>query len=135
MEKRFPNWILAALVLFIGAVNAAADYWHLYFFIWWLDIPMHLLGGCWLALLFFSVIAPHPRLPFSHMDKTRSFLSLLAFVLVVAVSWEIFEWSTDRLNGLEHFDLVDTLSDIMNGLIGSICGGAFFLTRGYNQHT
>lgn len=135
MQKKFPLWILATLIVAIALVNGAADYWHLFFYIWWLDIPMHLVGGFWVGLSILTYYFSYQH-QFPKNDSVR-FAVLLAVVGAFGVSlgWEVFEFTVDRLNGIVRFDLIDTISDICNGVIGASVGTALFVWRGYNKTT
>lgn len=51
MHKRL---LLSAciLILFIWLINTVASSFYWYSAMWWFDIPMHILGGLFLALIF-----------------------------------------------------------------------------------
>ncbi|KKU78962.1 MAG: hypothetical protein UY04_C0021G0009 [Parcubacteria group bacterium GW2011_GWA2_47_7] len=135
MQKSFPIWFLALVVSVLAVVDIVARPKHLYFYIWWLDIPMHLIGGFWVGLIvltyYFAYQYKFPKRESSHFAL---FLSV-GGAFVVALSWEVFEWSVDWVNGLIHNDMIDSLSDICNGVIGASVGTALFVWRGYNKST
>ncbi len=134
MKKKFPFWVLALIVGIIGIVNGIAEYWHLYFYIWWLDIPMHLLGGFWVGL---SVLALYYSSKFI-TDKDCSvqavFIISITGALVIGVGWELFEWGTKHIAGIIHLDIVDTLADICNDVIGAVFAAVIFIKKGYNKN-
>ena len=39
------------LVLMIGVINVVASYFHWYWSIWWFDMPVHFMGGVFVAML------------------------------------------------------------------------------------
>lgn len=135
INKTFPIWVLALIVSIIGVVDIVARLKHLYFYIWWLDIPMHILGGFWVGLMVLTYYFAHRHKLYKSESLRFAFLLAVGATFVVAVSWEIFEWGVDRANGLNHNDIVDTIADICNGLIGASLGTALFVRRGYNKTT
>lgn len=132
MEKKFPLWILAALILILCVVQGVAVYWKLYFYLWWLDIPMHLFGGLWLGL---SALVVYYASHLQNKDHSARFalVCALSSAFFIGVGWEVFEWGVDRINGLTRVDFVDTLSDIVNDFIGAIVAWGIFTQRGYNK--
>ena len=93
----------------------------------WLDIPMHIAGGAWIALLF-SYVARERLGAFRVGKKWEFFIAGLGAVAIVGIGWEIFELFMDvvvwrqygLLNapGQVHYD---TMTDLVNDLVG---GGA-----------
>jgi hypothetical protein len=132
--KKFPALIALLLILFIGIANGFAEYYHLYFFIWWFDIPMHIVGGVWVAL---TILLYYYALPKEEHQSTPRFAFLLALcgTLVVALGWEIFEFGVDRANHVMRFNELDTIKDIADGLLGATLGTTFFVWKGYNKST
>lgn len=133
MNKKFPFWVLALIICVIGIVNGAADYWHLYFYYRWLDIPMHLVGGMWVGL---SALAIYYFTSFV-AEKSHAISRVLwiavSSALIIGIGWEAFEWGVDQMTGLKHVDVIDTLSDIMNDVIGTLVAGVIFIRKGYNK--
>lgn len=128
MHKPFSIRLLAALIVLLACVQGAATYWDLYFFVWWLDIPMHLLGGFWISAATITY-----RLSRNSSGGGDATLVLLAYALVatllIGLGWELFEWSVDRVNGLIHFDLLDTLGDLANDVIGASVAAGILLRK------
>jgi hypothetical protein len=83
---------------------------YLYYEIWWLDIPMHMLGGLGLALFFISVSQIRGR--------NVSYLSILLSVFVIAIAWEVYEYVYGVLGIQEWNGWFDTIKDIIDGLVG-----------------
>jgi hypothetical protein len=133
MNKRFPVVIIPILIIFIAIANATADYWHLYFYIWWLDIPMHILGGFWVALtsLVFYYAFPEGK------EKERSVIFVyalaIASVLTIGLMWEIYEFSVDSMFSLALNQVGDTLKDLSDDFVGGVIGATLFIWRGYNK--
>ena len=99
----------------LAVIHNIAVELYLYWSIWWLDIPVHALGGMIVALGFFA------------MRDLRIFsnqllrpLPVLVLVLGVALLWEVFEFAVGI--PVEANYLVDTGIDIVMGLLGGITG-------------
>lgn len=133
MTKPFPYWLIAALVMAIAIVQVTADHWHLYFYIWWLDIPVHMTGGFWIGIT--SLVLYFHTRHAQRKDRTAKFSFIVALTAAFAIgaSWEVFEYVVDRSLADGGIDLVDSLSDIVNDGIGASLATAFFLRRGYNK--
>jgi hypothetical protein len=83
---------------------------YLYYEIWWLDIPMHIMGGFGVATLAASVL--------SYFDKTISYKKLFLAYLVVAITWESYEYIHDLMLHREWNGWFDTIKDLIDGAIG-----------------
>lgn len=133
MNKRFPITVIPVLIVVIAIANAVADYWHLYFYIWWLDIPMHILGGLWVALTSLVLYYAFPE----SKEKDRSLIFVyalaIASVLAIGLIWEIYEFSVDHMFSLALNKVGDTLKDLGDDFIGGVIGAALFIIRGYNK--
>jgi len=83
---------------------------YLYYELWWLDIPMHILGGFGVASLAYAIFSYKGI----HLSYWNTFL---AFVLV-AVCWEIYEYA----NGIVTYEIlghwIDTGKDMVDGMVG-----------------
>jgi hypothetical protein len=84
---------------------------YMYFEIWWLDIPMHILGGLGVASLVYSILI--------YLRKPVTLLPIIVSVFVVAVTWEIYEY----VRGVVIYDrlssYLDTVKDLIDGTIGA----------------
>ncbi|MEK7140847.1 MAG: hypothetical protein AAB815_03620 [Patescibacteria group bacterium] len=122
MDRKKLLLRLAYLILFIFIINSLAMKFYWYFTIWYFDMPMHFLGGFWLGLLliwFFRIDKVSPRLIFK--------ISL--GVLLIGVSWEVFEFWANNFIGQIPFSIPDTLSDIFFDLAGGLSAVFFYLKR------
>lgn len=127
-----PRW-LVLLALLIFGVNVAAYWKHLYFFIWWLDIPMHFFCGAWIAAVMLSLVATHPRLASVRADPAVAFLLTVGTTMLFGVVWELFEFRLDPLVRFAPHDAADTLSDLLFDLIGSATGALLVLKMRYTK--
>jgi hypothetical protein len=92
---------------------------HLYYELPWLDIPMHVMGGIGTASLFIAINL--------YRKKKIKLAHLMLFYMVVAISWELYELANDIMNLSPWNGWTDTVSDIINGALGSLF--AFFIFK------
>lgn len=95
---------------------------HWYSLLWWFDIPMHYLGGLWLALAVAYFFPPKE-------GSLKSILGTIAGVLFFAIAWEVFEYFVDENIARNGFDIHDTLSDICFDLAGAFTALFYFFKR------
>ncbi len=133
MNKHFPILVIPLLIVFICIANAIADYWHLYFYIWWLDIPMHMLGGFWVALTSLVLYYTFPE--GKEKDRSMIFVYTLAIAsaLTIGLMWEIYEFSVDNIFSLALNKVGDTLKDLGDDFIGGVICATLFVMKGYNK--
>jgi len=112
MDKRKLFNRQALLVAFIALVNYGAIKFHWYYSLWWFDMPMHFLGGMWVAMLIVWYLADHR---FSIDSVGRAILG----AFIVGLSWEVFELLLNEQFVQNAYDLSDTLSDIFFDLSGA----------------
>ncbi len=107
-------FLISLSVLLVLHVVALAL--HLYWQVWWFDIPMHLLGGATVVLGLHTLadIRLTPR------RLATSLPWVLAVVLSVAVTWELFQYLTTEVPKDNYG--VDTAGDILFGLLGALIG-------------
>ncbi len=135
MRKQFPPFALAALIALIFALEAIARYWHLYFEFWWLDIPMHFLGGLWVGL--FTLEWYYRTLHLKKKDTSAFFVVTLAIAttLTVGLAWEVFELSAQTfIERADVHDLADTLGDLTNDFLGAVAAIGIFIRGRYNAY-
>ncbi len=136
MSRHFPPAVLVSFAFFMLFVQLAALYWHLYFQFWWLDIPMHMLGGLWIALFGLSIYYRSSR--FEGREHSKGFILVFSVALTLSIGlfWEIYEFFVDHAVGDSGRELADTLADLVNDLIGALFGAFVFIRGGYaNIHS
>lgn len=92
---------------------------NLYEEFWWLDIPMHIIGGMAVA---YAVIAIA-----QYMKITISLRALLASYVVIAVMWEVSEYLQGYVVYTSIIKWLDSVKDSINGAIGMAI--VYFLTK------
>jgi hypothetical protein len=122
-------------VAVILAFHSAAVIQQWYITLTWIDIVLHVLGGAWVALVFFYMQTRVAQ----GMERIMPwwfFLALaLGFVMLVGVAWEWFEYGFDFFFAKENFawraqlGLTDTMGDLFADLAGGITVSACLLFR------
>jgi len=126
-------WVIAMLGLFLAVMNGVAIYFHFFYFYWWFDIPMHVIGGLWLAFLALAYYySPRFSEPKQHGDPSVLIIGVL-FAFVVGLSWELFEFSLDKFIAFAPHNMSDTLNDLLNDMIGAVFASEIFVTEKFNR--
>lgn len=123
--------------IFVVHVFSILGGWYLAFT--WIDIPLHIAGGAWVASLFFylwdNYLSQYPRM------FPRWFLLVLVvgFVMAVGVFWEWFEYGYDYFFAKEkaswraQLGLPDTMGDLFSDFVGGLLLGWYFICKDKNQ--
>lgn len=132
LRKKFrvylPSTLQIIITLFIFAAQFLGEIHDFYYkFPWW-DNMLHCISGSILGIIGFMFVY---FLNKTHIKKTKLspfFVSLFAFcfALSIGVFWEIFEFASDRILGLNmqkfrmpgEDGLVDTMTDLIVDTIG-----------------
>ena len=133
MKSRRLTLFTVFLIFFIWGINLVALKWNLYHYFRWFDIPMHMLGGFWIAL--FGLVTYYHSPLVTRKDRSTFFVVAftLAVTMCIGLLWELFEFGVDHSIALSDNDLADTLGDFVNDMIGAAIATLFFLWRGYNK--
>lgn len=134
LRKRFrvylPSTLQVVITLFIFAAQFLGELHNFYYkFSWW-DNMLHCISGSVLGIIGFMFVY---FLNKTHIKKTKLspiFIALFAFCFSISIGvfWEIFEFTGDRLLGLnmqkfrlpEQDGLVDTMTDLIVDSIGAL---------------
>lgn len=120
----------AILIVLIFAANTLAMRLSWYFYYWWFDMPMHFLGGAWVAytaLVLFSS-SKTAGTGSAHSLSERLLLALVA-TLAIGLLWEVFEFGVGEAVRLSNNPIIDSVSDIFFDASGGIAGAAYFIFR------
>lgn len=90
---------------------------YLYYEIWWLDIPMHIMGGFGIATLTGAMLA--------YRGIKVSYAKLFVVYILIALAWEGYEHILNYINlgtwygqRLPVVDVRDSVKDLFDGFIG-----------------
>lgn len=90
---------------------------YLYYEIWWLDIPMHIMGGFGVASLAGAIL--------SYKGINVSYTKICIAYVLIALAWEGYEHILNYINigtwygqRLPMVDIRDSIKDLVDGFIG-----------------
>ena len=135
MIRPFSPRVLVALLFFILAYQTAAVSLSLYFHYWWLDIPIHILGGLWITLFFLATYYASPRTVIKDHSNIFVISFATAVTLTVGLCWEIYEFAIAHAIGDFGIGLADSLKDLVDDLIGALLGALIFIRGKYHENT
>lgn len=114
------------LFIVIAILHALGFFYSLYFYLWWYDIVMHILGGFAIAILSAYIFFLRPGRSVS--DVRKIFLTIFFSILVVGILWEVGEIFVSRYYDFRmEIGGIDTLADMINDMIGAFAGAWLFL--------
>ncbi len=117
--------IIVSFLVFLLFIHIFASIAHLYWLIDWVDMPMHFLGGFWVAMVFFYLNQKF----FKIQNFWTTVIMTLSFVALIGVFWEFFEFLYDFfIFSKEYFGVFQRgISDTMSDLFFDLIGGSAFL--------
>lgn len=104
--------------IIVAILNKIAVSLSLYTTIWWYDIPMHILGGVLIALITLFFIYDAKFFNFSDKKPAVIFASAVGMVLIIGLSWELWELYMGLTN--VYTDRIDTAKDLVDDTLGAI---------------
>lgn len=115
--------------LLVLVVNSILDAKGIYVSVPWIDMPMHFLGGASIGFAGISFLALLRKQGFVNaLPFLLHAFFVMSFVGLAAASWELWEFSLDRVfRQSTQVDLPDTMVDMFFGLFG---GAAVLLLFG-----
>lgn len=137
-----PNLkLIIILLVFILAFHILATVNSWYWIFHGIDIPMHILGGAWLAMIFFYFVKP--KLQITNKELLIGILLAVAFAGLGGILWEFFEFFLDLfIKKIVSFGWIykvvpagpiqlyrDTLKDLLDDLLGGLFFSLFYYFR------
>lgn len=116
----------AFIVLIVVAVShGLALTFYFYWQLWWFDTVVHFLGGMVVGfgtLWALTGVAHYREISFS---RVRALLLVLCSVVVVAISWELFEFHFGLFDSANYGS--DTSADLLAGVLGATVAYAYVM--------
>lgn len=126
--KLFAFWLFA-----VFGLNTLASHFSLYWLISEFDMFMHFIGGVTAAIFSFWLLYKKYVLWLESGNKWKAFRVTVLMVLVIALLWEIMEFSVQGIFRVKVLaDVPDSVSDIVMGLLGAVVG-YFYILRKYKK--
>jgi hypothetical protein len=132
MDRKRLFKILAYLIFLLFLLNYVASKFYWYFSIWWVDMPMHFLGGlcAGFAIIWLLSLKKLPfELPLSLQVVWNFIFKIFLSVLFIGVLWEFFEILFNNIIAQNSFNIFDTVSDVFFDLTGGTFAILYFLKR------
>ena len=114
--------LVLSLFFILISVHILGIYRNWYWDVSWLDVPMHLLGGFFAAVLVLWLRKKNPAL-FSGDNLIADFIVILGLVSLISVFWEFFEFFLDYYSGATALKNQLSVSDTMFDLFFDLSGG------------
>ena len=113
--------------ILVALLHQLALSFYLYWTTWWFDVLMHFLGGVVIGLLavYFFFVSGYVRATLEIKNLTIIFLTVMASILVVGLTWELWEIFAGFSHHIE--DRVDTIKDLVMDVLGAIA--AFYYSK------
>ncbi len=111
------RFIVGFIILFLG-FHLVATINNLYWLIWWLDIPMHLLAGFWLGLVFVYLNQKF----FKIQNKWAVIIFIVSFAVFVGFLYEFFEF----IFNISQMGTADTMGDLFFDFLGGLATAIFY---------
>ncbi len=128
-------YILIFLFVFLVIFHIISVIFSLYWLIRWIDIPLHFLGGVWLAMFSIWIFYISDRFSLPKKPYLLSLVLILGLVALGGILWEFFEFSFDFVSHkrwLAQLSLLDTISDLFFDLLGGFCTYFVFINKNKN---
>ena len=132
MQSRpFPR-VLVVLIITIAIVNAFAEHYYWYWRMREFDMPMHFVGGVWLAgtVLWWRFFS-------GRFTSPQNVKAIFAWAIVGAVGvglvWEVYEAIVSYFTVGHMNDILDTLSDLVFDTLGGIVAAGILWARTHNK--
>ena len=123
----FP--IIALIIHLVLSVTRA------YKTITWIDIPMHLIGGITIGMLYTKILFRFRKKEhLGRINKKLFFLFTISLVALTILTWEFLEFGIDNLLNIHtQSGLTDTMVDMFLSFIGGISGYYLVKKNNHNQ--
>lgn len=134
MRRLLNIRFLAGLLITVLTVHVLATYYYWYWRIWWLDMPMHLVGGIIIGMLALWYLKQNKKELLPALGFFDQLFLVLGASALVGVFWEFYEFFLDMFVlksqlafYMTQLGAVDTVKDLANDLFGAAI--AFLIFR------
>ncbi len=114
--------ILSGLIILVAGLHIVAMRYNLYFSVWWLDLPVHFLGGAWAGLFgifYYQIIKKSPLLGPKSIWRVGCITAIF-----LGVFWELYEYSAGLIFTTKGSYGLDTTLDLLMDTFGGITASA-----------
>lgn len=111
MSRKTIFLILAVAAFFVGALHLLSLRYYLYYFLPWMDLVVHTLGG----IVVFTPLFLHFQ---ARMSALKAFSFGIGGLFLVDMGWELFEYA-QGLTRIEPGFFFDAASDTIASFVGA----------------
>jgi hypothetical protein len=127
-RKRFFSRI-AVLVIITFVLNTLSHWFKWYFTLWFFDMFMHFLSGFWLGLLLIWFLRTNEE------NMCRNMILTMVAILIIGISWEVYEFIVINHWAGYPFNFLDTTSDVFFDISGGLLATYYYMRKvWYNQN-
>ena len=127
LEIHLPPEAELSAIIFLYSSLFLGEFGDFYERFWWWDLLLHTSSGFLLGLFAYILVFVLNRTPRVNLHLSPPFVALFTVCFAVAAGsvWEIFEYSMDRIFGLQmqKDGLHDTMWDMIVNLLGALSFG------------
>lgn len=137
LKRKFTpplSWRTITALIIVAGLHTFATWYSWYSYWPWFDIPMHMLGGFFIASAFLDIFVKKGRLQAFNGSRIAGIILCISFVILIGALWEFFEFGVDRIIGKPYMSLglFDTLKDLADDLIGGFtCAVVAYFGKSY----
>lgn len=109
-------------LIFIIMSMYVGNVFRIYKYIYYYDKILHFTSGIIISILAFSIYERYVYKVSDQIKPVFSLIFIMSFSIAMAGTWEMWEFSTDRIFGFnsQNNSLIDTMLDIIMGTVGAI---------------
>ena len=129
MSKMRAFWESFFVLILIVVLHFLGSYFNWYWTYKWFDIPMHFLGGLWVALTALWIFCYFGHISSIINYKTKIFFIVFLAIFIIGISWEIFEL-VGKITFMDDVGYwTDTFGDLFNDFLGGMVAYFYFIRR------
>ncbi len=124
-QKPFPFSLIVLAVLV--SLHSLGSYLSWYWFYPWFDMPVHIISGLWIALVFLWLASIFGELKSLRNYKIKAFLIAFITAAFVGVAWELIENFTQITSVRSPDYSFNTTKDILSDCLGGLLAFWYFI--------
>ena len=126
-QKPFPFCMLILAVLVV--LHAVGSYYSWYWVYPWFDVPVHIMSGLWIGLVFLWLSSVFDQINSLKEYRAKSFLVAFVSAILIGVIWELVE-NYYQLTFIRDANYgLNTALDILNDGLGGVLAYLYFVRR------
>jgi hypothetical protein len=122
------SFVTLAVILLLHLIAVTL---FLYSYVWWYDIPQHLLGGFATGLFSLWIFSPKTQTGVGKMTSLRIMTIALVGAITVGGVWEFFEYYAGITQNTIGSYPLDTAKDLTMDVVGGYLAHVYFVAYGY----